>query len=68
MPQVYPHPIAFNVLPHVDSFLEDGYTKEEMKMQNEGRRIMHLPDFRASVTCVTRSGLSRALGSHQRRI
>ena len=51
-PEVYPHPIAFNVLPHVDSFLENGYTKEEMKMQNEGRRIMHLPDFRASVTCV----------------
>ncbi len=51
-PEVYPHTIAFNVLPHVDSFLETGYTKEEMKMQNEGRRIMHLPDFRASVTCV----------------
>ncbi len=50
--EVYPHPIAFNVLPHVDSFLDDGYTKEEMKMQNEGRRIMHLPEFRASVTCV----------------
>jgi aspartate-semialdehyde dehydrogenase len=51
-PQVYPHPIAFNVLPHVDMFLESGYTKEEMKMQNEGRKIMHLPEFRASVTCV----------------
>lgn len=50
--KVYPHQIAFNVLPHVDSFLEDGYTKEEMKMQNEGRRIMHLPGFLASVTCV----------------
>jgi len=50
--EVYPHPIAFNVLPHVDSFLPSGYTKEEMKMQNEGRRIMHLPQFRASVTCV----------------
>ena len=50
--EVYPHPIAFNVLPHVDSFLENGYTKEEMKMQNEGRKIMHLPDFTASVTCV----------------
>ncbi len=50
--EVYPHPIAFNVLPHVDKFLEDGYTKEEMKMQAEGRRIMHLPEFRASVTCV----------------
>jgi aspartate-semialdehyde dehydrogenase len=50
--KVYPHPIAFNVLPHVDSFLETGYTKEEMKMQNEGAKIMHVPDFRASVTCV----------------
>jgi aspartate-semialdehyde dehydrogenase len=51
-PQVYPHPIAFNVLPHVDVFLDSGYTKEEMKMQNEGRKIMHLPGFCASVTCV----------------
>jgi aspartate-semialdehyde dehydrogenase len=50
--KVYPHQIAFNVLPHVDSFLESGYTREEMKMQNEGRRIMHHPDFLASVTCV----------------
>jgi len=49
---VYPHQIAFNVLPHVDSFLDNGYTKEEMKMQNEGRRIMHHPTFKASVTCV----------------
>jgi aspartate-semialdehyde dehydrogenase len=49
---VYPHPIAFNVLPLVDSFLETGYTKEEMKMQNEARKIMHLPQFCASVTCV----------------
>jgi len=52
VPGVYPHPIAFNLLPHVDSFLDDGYTKEERKVQNESRRIMHLPDFRASVTCV----------------
>ncbi len=50
--EVYPHQIAFNVLPHVDSFLPDGYTKEEMKMQNEGRKIMHHPAFKASVTCV----------------
>lgn len=50
--EVYPHQIAFNVLPHVDSFLPDGYTKEEMKMQHEGRKIMHHPTFRASVTCV----------------
>jgi aspartate-semialdehyde dehydrogenase len=51
-PEVYPHAIAFNVLPHVDVFLESGYTKEEMKMQNEGAKIMHLPEFKASVTCV----------------
>jgi aspartate-semialdehyde dehydrogenase len=50
--EVYPHQIAFNVLPHVDSFMQDGYTKEEMKMQNEGRKIMHHPGFKASVTCV----------------
>jgi aspartate-semialdehyde dehydrogenase len=51
-PTVYPHQIAFNALPQVDSFLDSGYTKEEMKMENEGRKIMHLPTFRASVTCV----------------
>src|SRR5213078_4158698 len=50
--EVYPHQIAFNVLPQVDSFLPTGYTKEEMKMENEGRKIMHHPQFRASVTCV----------------
>ena len=50
--EVYPHQIAFNVLPHVDTFLENGYTKEEMKMENEGRKIMHHPRFRASTTCV----------------
>ncbi|MCZ7636951.1 MAG: aspartate-semialdehyde dehydrogenase [Verrucomicrobia bacterium] len=50
--EVYPHQIAFNVLPHVDAFLPSGYTKEEMKMENEGRKIMHHPSFRASVTCV----------------
>jgi aspartate-semialdehyde dehydrogenase len=50
--EVYPHQIAFNVLPHVDSFLPSGYTKEEMKLENEGRKIMHHPKFRASVTCV----------------
>lgn len=38
--RVYPHQIAFNVLPHIDSFLENGYTKEEMKMVNETRKIM----------------------------
>jgi aspartate-semialdehyde dehydrogenase len=49
---VFPHPIAFNLLPHVDSFLESGYTKEEVKMQDETRKIMHLPDLRVSATCV----------------
>ncbi len=50
--RVYPHQIAFNVLPHVDSFLDSGYTKEEMKLENEGRKILHHPGLRASVTCV----------------
>jgi len=50
--EVYPYQIAFNVLPQVDSFLPTGYTKEEMKMENEGRKIMHHPGFKASVTCV----------------
>jgi aspartate-semialdehyde dehydrogenase len=49
---VFPHPIAFNLLPHVDSFLENGYTKEELKMQDETRKIMHLPTLRVSATCV----------------
>ena len=51
-PTVFPHPIAFNLLPHVDSFLENGYTKEEVKMQDETRKIMHLPELRVSATCV----------------
>jgi aspartate-semialdehyde dehydrogenase len=49
---VFPHPIAFNLLPHVDSFMESGYTKEEVKMQDETRKIMHLPELRVSATCV----------------
>jgi len=49
---VYPHQIAFNLIPHVDKFLEDGYTKEEMKMLNEGRKIMGLEDLRVTCTCV----------------
>jgi len=50
--EIFAHQIAFNVIPHIDSFLDSGYTKEEMKMQLEGRRIMHLSTFKASVTCV----------------
>ncbi len=47
----FQHQIAFNVIPHIDAFLENGYTKEEMKMTNEGRKIMGIPDLR--VTCTT---------------
>ncbi|HWL52098.1 MAG TPA: aspartate-semialdehyde dehydrogenase [Chthoniobacteraceae bacterium] len=50
--EVYPYQIAFNVLPHVDQFLDDGYTREEMKMQHEARKILHHDDLKASVTCV----------------
>lgn len=51
-PEVFPHTIAFNVLPQVDVFLENGYTKEEVKFVNESRKIMHHPTLRASITCV----------------
>ena len=44
--------IAFNLFPHIDVFQENGYTKEEMKMVNETRKIMHLPDVKISCTCV----------------
>ena len=46
------HPIAFNLIPHVDAFREDGYTKEEMKMRNEARKILNLPKLGVSCTCV----------------
>jgi aspartate-semialdehyde dehydrogenase len=49
---VYPHQIAFNVIPQVDAFLEDGYTKEEQKMLHESRKILGLPDLRVTCTCV----------------
>lgn len=49
---VYPHQIAFNVIPHVDVFQEGGYTKEELKMRNEGRKILSLPDLQVTCTCV----------------
>ena len=49
---VYPHQIAFNVLPQVEDFLDNGYTTEEMKMQNETRKILHAPDLKVSTTCV----------------
>lgn len=49
---VYPHQIAFNCLPHIDSFGEDGYTGEENKMMLESRKIMGLPTLKVSATCV----------------
>ncbi len=49
---VYPHQIAFNCLPHIDVFLEDGYTKEEQKMVDETKKIMGDPSIAVSATCV----------------
>ena len=48
----FPHQIAFNALPHIDVFLENGYTKEEEKMINETRKILSLPDLKVTATCV----------------
>ena len=50
--EVYPHQIAFNVLPHIDVFDEDGYSKEEKKMINETRKILDLPDLPITATTV----------------
>ena len=51
-PKTYPHQIVNNCLPHIDSFLENGYTKEEMKMVNETRKILELPNLPVTATCV----------------
>ena len=51
-PEALPASIAFNVIPRIDIFMENGYTKEEMKMVNETRKIMHAPDIKVSATCV----------------
>lgn len=51
-PQTFPHPIAFNLIPHVDQFQESGYTKEESKMRDESRKILGLPGLPISCTCV----------------
>ena len=50
--QFYPHPIAYNCLPHLDDFLDNGYTKEEMKMVNETHKIMHDDNIRVTATTV----------------
>ena len=52
VPHVYPHQIAFNVLPQIDVFLDNAYTKEEWKMVEETRKIMHDDDILVSATCV----------------
>ena len=50
--QKFPHPIYNNCLPHIDVFLDNGYTKEEMKMINETRKILHRPDLKITATTV----------------
>jgi aspartate-semialdehyde dehydrogenase len=50
--KVYPHQIAFNCLPHIDSFLDNGYTREEMKMENETKKIMEDDSLRVTATAV----------------
>ncbi|MBR4446324.1 MAG: aspartate-semialdehyde dehydrogenase [Solobacterium sp.] len=50
--KVFPTQIAYNCIAEIGSFLDNGYTTEEMKMQNEGRKIMHLPDLKVTCTCV----------------
>lgn len=51
-PSAYPHQIAFNTLPHIESFCDNGYTREELKMLLETRKILHAPNLRVSATCV----------------
>ena len=51
-PKVFSHQIAYNLIPQIGGEQCDGYTSEEMKMQNEGRKIMHLPELKVSCTCV----------------
>ena len=51
-PAQYPHQIAFNALPQVESFTDNGYTTEEMKILNETRKILHAPEIEISATCV----------------
>jgi len=52
IPHVYPHQIAFNLLPEIDVFLDNGYTKEEWKLSEETKKIMHAADIAVSATCV----------------
>ena len=51
-PKAFAHRIAFNLIPHIDSFMPNGYTKEELKMLNESRKMLHLPELMLSCTSV----------------
>ncbi len=51
-PKIFPYQIAYNLIPQIGGEQVDGYTSEEMKLQNEGRKIMHLPELKVSCTCV----------------
>ena len=51
-PAIFPYQIAYNLIPQIGGESYEGYTSEEMKMQNEGRKIMHLPELKVSCTCV----------------
>ena len=51
-PKIFPYQIAYNLIPQIGGESYEGYTSEEMKMQNEGRKIMHLPELTVSCTCV----------------
>ncbi|MBR2642370.1 MAG: aspartate-semialdehyde dehydrogenase, partial [Lentisphaeria bacterium] len=51
-PKIFSHQIAYNLIPQIGGEAFEGYTSEEMKMQNEGRKIMHLPELKVSCTCV----------------
>ena len=62
----YPHPIDLNVLPHIDVFEDNGYTKEEMKMVNETKKIIGDDTIRVTATCRAHSRNGRPLRSRKR--
>ena len=51
-PKIFPYQIAYNLIPQIGGEAYEGYTSEEMKMQNEGRKIMHLPELNVTCTCI----------------
>jgi aspartate-semialdehyde dehydrogenase len=64
-PDVFQHEIAFNLIPHIDVFVEGNYTREEMKMVWETRKIMHIPDLRVARDCGKSSGFQKPFRVHQ---